>query len=51
MRPTKITLKALTRRALGLALLLSALALTASRADARIDTASLFYPGAMIGEE
>jgi hypothetical protein len=37
MRPTKITLKALTRRALTLALLLSALAVSAASADAQID--------------
>lgn len=37
MRPTNVTLKNLARRAFGLALLLSALAVSAARADAQID--------------
>src|ERR1044072_3372579 len=49
MRPTKITLKTLTRRALALALLLSALAFNASKADAQIDIGTYINFGSSVG--
>lgn len=49
MRQTNRTLRTLTRRALSLALLLSALAFTASKADAQIDSGTYINFGSSVG--
>lgn len=49
MRPTNGTLKTLARRALCLALLLSALAFNASKADAQIDIGTYINYGSSVG--
>lgn len=49
MRPTNITLKTLTRRALSLALLLSALAFTGAKADAQVDIGTYINFGSSVG--
>lgn len=49
MRPTKIILRSVARRALCLALLLSALAFNASKADAQIDIGTYINFGSSVG--